>query len=98
MSAYHWTESKAEIARLIGLADALEIAPCRDCGSGEIERCDGDKADLFSVYFHFTPDWDGDPNELAGALCIADRATLAEAQNFADALSQRSGLPINDFT
>lgn len=94
--SYHWTEDAAEIASLAPMADAIEVAGCVDAGDC-VERCDGEESDMFSVYLHFTPEWPSDPNGLAGALCIADRNTLAEALAFAAELSAAYGLAINNF-
>lgn len=94
--AYHWTENADEIVTLAPLADALEIAPCRDLGDC-VERCDGDSqdADMWSIYFHFTPIWKADPNDLQSAPCIADRDTREEAEAFAEELGAKLKLPIN---
>lgn len=97
MAQYHWTEESAEIERLGAMADAVEVAGCRSLDGVDIERCDSEQADLFSVYFHFTPEWENDPNDLAGAMCVADRNTLEEARAFAANLAARFGLPVNDF-
>lgn len=94
--SYHWTEETADIAALGATADAIEVAGCRDLGDS-IERCDGESADLFSVYFHFSPEWSADPNELRGALCIADRDQVDEARAFASELAQRFDLAIHDY-
>ncbi|KPL67385.1 hypothetical protein SZ64_04260 [Erythrobacter sp. SG61-1L] len=93
---YNWTEEEAEIARLGAIADAIEVAGCRDLGDG-VERCDGEPGDMWSVYFHFTPEWANDPNELRGAMCIADRNTLKEAESYAAQLAARFTLPVNLF-
>ncbi|QZP06770.1 hypothetical protein [Caenibius sp. WL] len=91
--SYNWTETDGEIATLALTADALEIAGCRDLGDFT-ERCDGERADMFSVYFHFTPI---SPNDLQGAVCIADRDTLDEARALARELAERHELPVHDF-
>lgn len=97
--SYRWTTEEAEIAELGKTADAIEIAPCSDLGDS-VERCDGGggPVHMWSVYYHFSPEWKDDPNELRGAFCIADRDTLEEAEAFARELSERfGGLPINLF-
>lgn len=95
-SSYNWTETAAEIAKLAVGADAIELAGCRDVGDF-VERCDNEQADFFSVYFHFSPEWENDPNQMRGAMIIADRDTLAEARAFADEQAARWSLPVNDF-
>lgn len=94
---YHWTDDAAEIAELGAKADAIEVAGCRDLGDGA-ERCDGEPgADMWSVYFHFSPEWSNDPNELLGALCIADRDSVQEARDFAAGLAALWGIPVHDY-
>lgn len=96
--SHHWTESADEIDSLAKRADAIEWSGCMISG-GDVERCDnGESPDFFSVFLHFTPQWDRDPNALAGALCIADRDTMTDALAFADDLAKRYGLPIYDYT
>lgn len=94
--AYHWTDNAAEIEALAKQADAIEVAGCADYGD-VIERCDGEPADFYSVYFHFTPKWDNDPNGLQGAMCIADRDTVGEARALAVVLGAQYLLPVNDY-
>lgn len=97
MSTYHWTEEATEIATLAKRADAIEIAGCTDDGDTTERVSDGDGADFWSVYFHFTPEWQGDPNGLAGAMCIADRDTLEEARAYAAELSALYSLPVGEY-
>ncbi|WP_147395499.1 hypothetical protein [Altericroceibacterium spongiae] len=90
----NWTETDAELTYLGKLADAIEVAGCvqfDDC----VERVDNKDAQFYSVYFHYTPEWPGDPTGLAGAMCIADRNTLYEAKSFAQELANHFELPIN---
>ena len=97
-----WTETDDEIASLASKADAVEVAACIDEGSAIERTCSADPADLCSVYLHFTPEWTGDPNGLGGAICIADRDTLAQARAFALEVATRGRtggpLPVNDYT
>lgn len=97
MATYEWTEESAELARLASQADAIEIAGCTDDGDATERVSDGVGADFWSVYFHFTPEWPADPNELAGAMCIADRDTLEQARTYAAELSAAHGLPIGEY-
>lgn len=96
MTGFNWTDTAAEIAQLAASADAIELAGCREVAD-MVERCDDQAADFYSVYFHFTPEWDNDPNGMRGMMCVADRGTLAEARAFADEQAARWSLPINDF-
>lgn len=97
--SYAWTDDACEIDALLPLADAIEIAGCIDDGTNVERINDATMANFFAVYLHFTPDWDRDPT---GAICIADRDTLAEARQFAGSLAKaaraETPLTINDFT
>ena len=100
--SYAWTDDACEIDALLPLADAIEIAGCTDDGTNVERINDATMANFFAVYLHFTPGWDRDPTGAAGAICIADRDTLAEARQFAGSLAMvaRAATPltINDFT
>lgn len=95
----HWTDDAATIAALSGQADAIEVAACRDVGGNAVEQCSrGERADMFSVYFHITPGAQQAPHAGGGAHCIADRDTKAEARKLAADLAMKHGIPIRDFT
>lgn len=95
--ANHWTEEPAQIEALAKLADAIELAPCRTDGA-DTEQCSAEQAQFFSVYLHFSPDNDSDPNTMRGSLCIADRPNIEDAREWATKLAENTDLPINDFT
>lgn len=97
MATYHWTEESAEIEALAKQADAIEIAGCTDDGDSTERVSNGEGAHFWSVYFHFTPEWPHDPNNLVGAMCIADRDTLEQARAYAAELSAAHGLSVKEF-
>jgi hypothetical protein len=96
---YRWTDRATAIAEIARRSDGIEIAACRDLGEAteRLDPHDPEPADFYSVYLHFDPEWDDDPNGLRGAVCIADRQTLREALDFAEDLAARWSLPVTNF-